>query len=167
MNHANHAPEKRHPAVLKDPVDGQVQATFAYVRVKQSDAGDSASLETPVPFDFTNGITAQVRAYRETADQVIPSIDYQIVPFGTPLSPSVPDESPPDDPLFLKNSYIGTITVKLPSGGCRAYNLSTSHDDAVRLDLTKGLNVTCSFNWESVMTNPIGPMLNIDITPEP
>jgi hypothetical protein len=167
MNHANHAPEKRRHPVLKDPVDGRVKANFEYVRVKQTDTGSSSSLETAVPLDFTTGITAQMRAYRATADQETPSIDYQVVPSGAPLPPSVADESPPDDPLCLKSSYVGTITVNAPDGGRRVYEVTTGPGDAVPLDLTKGLNVTCSFDWEAVMTNPIGPMLNIDITPEP
>ncbi|HEY0384171.1 MAG TPA: hypothetical protein VGC72_18425 [Candidatus Elarobacter sp.] len=168
MDHANHAPEKRRH-VLKGPVDGRVKANFEYVRVKQSDAGSSASLETGVPLDFTTGITTQLRAYRETAGQDIPSIDYQVVPDGAPLPPRVADESPADDPLHLKRSYIGTITVNVPGGNRRVYEVTTEQGDPVPLDLTKGLNVTCSFQWAGVdsMPMPIGPMLNIDITPAP
>jgi hypothetical protein len=167
MNHANHAPEKRRQPVLNNPVDGRVKANFEYVRVKQTDTGSSSSLETAVPLDFTTGITAQLRAYRATADQEIPSIDYQVVPNGAPLPASVVDESPADDRLCLKTSYVGTITVNVPGGDRRVYQVTTEPGHSVPLDLTKGLNVTCSFDWESVLSNPIGPMLNIDITPEP
>ncbi len=167
MDHANHAPDTHRRHALKDPVDGRVKANFEYVRVKQMDAS-SSSLDTAVPLDFTTGIMSQLRVYREHADQDIPSIDYQVVPNGQPLTALVPDKSPTDgDPLFLKRSYVGTITVNVPGAAARTYVVTHDDADACRLDLTKGLNVTCSFDWESVLSNPIGPMLNIDITPAP
>jgi hypothetical protein len=168
MDHANHAPETRRHHVLKAPADGHVQANFKYIRVKQSDT-ESSALDTTVALDFTTGITSQLRVYRETSDQQIPSIDYQVVPDGSPLAPAVVDKSPDDDPLHLKNSYVGTITVNVPGRKPRAYQVTAAHEDPVPLDLTKGLNVTCSFEWTGVdsMPMPIGPMLNIDITPEP
>jgi len=166
MDHANHAPDTHRRHALQDPVDGRVQANFEYVRVKQTNDGGS-SLETTVPLDFTTGITAQLRAYRETAGQDIPSIDYQVVPYGAPLAPRVADKSPDDDPLCLKTSYVGTITVNVPGGDRRVFTVTKEHGDTVPLDLTKGLNMTCSFDWASALSQPIGPMLNIDITPEP
>jgi hypothetical protein len=165
MDHANHAPETRRRSGTHTP-DGHVAANFQYIRVKQSDV-QSASLDSTVPLDFTTGVMTQLRVYRETADQQVPSIDYQVVPGGPALAPRIPDRSPEDDPLYLKTSYIGKITVNVPGGDPRTFQITTRPGNAVPLDLTKGLNVTCSFDWASVLSQPIGPMLNVDISPGP
>jgi hypothetical protein len=165
MDHANHAPETSR-GNRTDPPDDHVAANLQYVRVKQSDV-ESASLDSTVPLDFTTGVMSQLRVYRETADQQVPSIDYQLVPDGPALAPKIPDRSPADDPLCLKTSYIGSITVNVPGGHPRKFQISSGPGDAVPLDLTEGLNITCSFDWASVLSQPIGPMLNVDISPGP
>jgi hypothetical protein len=165
MDHANHAPDTSRYGGEQE-IALPVPANFTYVRVKKSD-NDSDSLNTTVPLDFAQGITAKLRAYRETADQTDPSIEYQIAPVNPPLVPPlVPDNSPSDDPLNLRYSYVGTITVNGPDGRKWVLQVSKSHTDNLKLDLTNGLDVTCWFN-KSLEPAPIGPMLNIDIQPQP
>lgn len=167
MHHANHAPDTTRRHAAQDPPT-PIPANFTYVRVKKT-ADDSDSLETTVPLDFAAGITAKLRAYRETPAQTSPSLEYQIAPTAPVLNPPmIPDNSPTPDPLYLKNSYIGTITVQVPGGGPpRVLTVTGSHEDAVAVDLTKGVDVRCWFDLSSVDSFPIGPMLNIDITPQP
>jgi hypothetical protein len=166
VNHANHAPETHRHRPAQDPPP-PIPANFTYVRVKKT-AQDSDSLETTVPLDFAAGITAKLRAYRETPEQTNPSLEYQIAPTDPVLTPPmIPDNSPTPDPLYLKSSYIGTITVQVPGGGPpRVLTVTSSHEDAVAVDLTKGVDVKCCFDLSAVHSFPIGPMLNIDIAPQ-
>jgi hypothetical protein len=165
MDHANYAPDTSRNDGRRDVEP--VPATFTYVRVKQSDA-DGDSLNTTVPCDFAQGITAKLRAYRETPDQTAPSLELQIAPVSPPLVPPlVPDNSPVPDPLNLKSAYIGTITVTAPGGRTFALDVPRSHTENIPLDLTKGVDVTCWFDVGSLKSLPIGPMLYIDIQPQP
>jgi len=168
MNHANHAPDTHRDSGSHDAPPA-VPANFTYVRVKTSDSdSDDFSPSSAVPLNFAAGITAKLRAYRETPDQTAPSLEYQVAPTEPVLTPPlVPDQSPTPDPLLLKDAYVGRITVNVPGGEARTLKITRSHTDAVHLDLTKGVEVRCWFDTRGIFAHPIGPMLNIDITPQP
>jgi hypothetical protein len=167
MDHLRHAPETQHQHPVETPESGgPVPGSFKDVRVKQND-GSAPELPAHVPLDLTKGITTRLRVFREQPKQSDPYVTYQVVPDLPPLAPKTPDQSPPNDPLVLKHFYIGTITVNLPDGK-KFKSLLVSEGsgaDSLRVDLTKGVDVACSLDYTTLTSLPVGPMLNIVVTP--
>lgn len=163
MNHLRHAPETNvGQSSPDDPVPNDpIPAKFMYARVKQSDTV-GVELGATVPCDLTAGITLQHRVFRLGGDPGDIAVDCQIAPNGKTLPPLLPDQAAPD-PYRLKTSYIGTITVNVPNGEPLTFPVSTGSSDNVPVDLTNGIEVKYAF--ASVTSSPIGPLLNIDITP--
>jgi hypothetical protein len=168
MDHLRHAPETHghyQPRAGTPISGGPAPGSFTLVRVEQV-AGEDAELATQVPLDLARGVTTRLRVYREQSGQSDPYVTYQVAPDGHPLGPKEPDRSPPEDPLFLKHFFLGTVTVNLPDGSrFKSFLVSAGHGEAVRVDLTKGIDVACSLDYKTLTTCPVGPMLNIDVTP--
>jgi hypothetical protein len=160
MNHLRHAPETRAttgttPVNFTDPIP----ATFSYARVKGP--GDGL-IFTDVPCVLTGGVTAKFRAYRPLANEPTGvAVDLQVAPDNVPLPPLVPD-APDTDPYYLKNAYIGSVSVTAPDGTAHEFDFSGFQ---VPVDLTHGAEVMFTYDLASITTNPIGPLLNLTITP--
>jgi hypothetical protein len=157
MNHLRHAPESHSGASPGDPVS----VTFASAVVKVDDT-QFGELPTSVPFAFRDGITTRLRAFSPTgsADDVVAHC--QVAPDNAPFPPGEGDEGT-GDPYQMKETALGTITVS-HAGRRWTLRVTSPPDDGCSFDLTRGIDVRYSLQYDP-QTAPIGPLLDIDVTP--